>query len=393
LKYPLSIIVIILFIIINFISCSDDPPTSIGIDLLDGDYLIVNTFDTQDDSVTQFSSFFKEVIPLGLSSKVLIGKKDELEASTLMDFAFFIEDSLRQDFLDGNITVNQAFIELTPQYTYTDTTAAYDFSVHKINSDWSILGFTSDSLANLSFDAEDLSSNKNFTDSIYTFDLNNDFVLQWIKISIDSSLGENNGIYYKPTVNTGKVVGFQALTTTSSDAAKLKVVIEKQGSFVDTIRAFIFGDVSAVAADLPVLPAEDIGVQASTTIQSKLFFDLSEVPPDIIINKAELILTEDTLSSITGSSFNSNLAVFKITDSSDVTVDEGNGILLIKNENTYTANITTFITSWITNEDNQGMVIRSASLVEGLELFAIRGSEHPELSERPRLRIVFTSKE
>jgi hypothetical protein len=360
--------------------------------LLDGDFLIVSTFDTQDDSVTQFSSFFKEVVPLGLSSKVLIGKRDELEATALMDFAFFIVDSLQQDFLDGNITVNQAFIELTPQYTYTDTNAAYDFTVHQITSNWS-LGFTSDSLANLTYDQADLSSNKNFTDSIYTFDLDNDFVLQWIKNSIDSSLGDNNGIYYKPTMSTGKVVGFQALTTTSTDAAKLKVVIEKQGSFVDTIRAFIFADVSAVEADLPVLPVVDIGVQASVTIQSKLFFDLSEVPPDIVINKAELILTEDTLSSITGSSFDSNLLVFKITDSSDVTIDEGIAILLSKKNNIYTGDITSFVTSWINNEDNQGIVVQPASLIEGLELFAIRGSEYPELSERPRLRIVFTSKE
>jgi hypothetical protein len=309
-----------------------------------------------------------------------------------MDFAFFIVDSLQQDFLDGNITVNQAFIELTPQYTYTDSMAEYDFTVHEITSDWSI-GFTSDSLVNLSFNAEDLSSNKNFTDSIYTFDLNSDFVLQWIKNSIDTSLGTNNGLYFIPTMSTGKVVGFQALTATSSTAAKLKVVIEKPGSFVDTIRAFIFADVSAIISDLPVLPAVDIGVQASTTIQSSLFFNLSEVPRDIVINKAELILTEDTLSSITGSSFNSNLAVFQITDSSDLTINENSGILLGKHNNIYTGDITSFITSWINNEDNQGMVIRPASLIEGLELFAIRGSEYPELSERPRLRIVFTSKE
>ena len=164
-KYPLSFIVIILLTVLNIFSCSDDP-SSIGIDLLEGDYLIVSTFDTQDDTVTQSSSFFKEVVPLGLSSRVLIGKRDELEATSLMDFMFFIEDSLRQDFLDDNITVNQAFMELTPTYIYTDSIAEYDFTVHEITSDWSI-GFTSDSLANLSFNAEDLSSNKNFTDSIY----------------------------------------------------------------------------------------------------------------------------------------------------------------------------------------------------------------------------------
>jgi hypothetical protein len=392
LKYPLSFIAILLFIVINFLTCSDDP-TSIGIDLLDGDFLIISTIDTKDDTITQSSSYFKKVVPLGLSSKLLIGKRDELEATTLMNFVFFIEDSLEQDFLDDNIGVTQAFIELTPtSYIYTDENADYDFTVHEITSNWSI-EFTSDSLANLSFNEEDLSSNKNFTDSIYTFDLNNEFVLQWIKNSIDASLGTNNGIYFMPTVNTGKVVGFEALTPTSSDAAKLKVVIEKPGSFVDTIRAFIFADVSTIVSDLPVLPAADIGVQASTTIQSRLFIDLSEVPRDIIINKAELILTEDTLSSITGSSFNPNLAVFRITDSSDVTIDESTGTLLVKNKNTFTGNITSLITFWITSEDNQGMVIRSASLTEGIELFAIKGSGHSELSERPRLRIVYTSRE
>jgi len=391
-KYRFLFLAVTIISLLGILSCSDDP-SSIGIDLLEGDFVIISTFDTRDDTVSQSSSFFKEVVPLGLSSKVLIGRRDDLEATTLMDFAFFIVDSLRQDFLDGNITVTQAFIELSPIYTYTDEAAEYDFTVHNISSEWSITGFTSDSLANLSYDEVDLSSNKNFTDSIYTFDLNNEFVLQWIKITIDSSIGENNGIYIKPTMNTGKVIGFQALTTISSNAAKLRVVIEKQGSFVDTISAFIFADVSAVIADLPTLPVEDIGVQASTTIQSKLFFDLSEVPRDIIINKAELILTEDTLSSIKGSSFNLNLTVFKITDSSDVTIDEGDAITLDKENNIYTGDITSFITSWINNEDNQGIVIKPGFLIEGLELFAIKGSEHPELSERPRLRIVFTSKE
>ena len=391
-KYCFLFLTVILIGLLGILSCSDDP-SSIGIDLLEGDFVIVSTFDTRDDTVSQSSSFFKEVVPLGLSSNVLIGRRDDLEATTLMDFAFFIDDSLQQDFLDGNITVTHAFIELSPIYTYTDETAEYDFTVHNITSEWSITGFTSDSLANLTYDEDDLSSNKNFTDSIYTFDLNNEFVLQWIKIAIDSSLGENNGIYIKPTMNTGKVVGFQALTIISSNAAKLKVVIEKQGSYVDTISAFILADVSAIIADLPVLPVEDIGVQASTTIQSKLFFDLSKVPRDIIINKAELILTEDTLSSIKGSSFNPNLTVFLITDSSDLSLDEDRAVALNKENNIYTGDITSFITSWITNEDNQGMVIKPESLIDGLELFAIKGSEYPELSDRPRLRIVFTIKE
>jgi hypothetical protein len=392
LKYSLWFVVIAIPLVITFTSCSDDP-SSIGIDLLAGDFVIVSSFDTKDDSVFQSSSYFKEVVPLGLASRLLIGKRENIEATALMDFAFFINDSLEQDFLDGNITVNQATLELTPIYTYTDEMADFDFTVHKINSKWFPSDFTSDSLINLSYDAEDLSSNKNFTDSLYTFQLDNDFVLSWIKFTIDSSLEDINGIYYKPTMNSNKVVGFQALTTTSSTAAKLKIVIEKQGSFIDTIQPFIFSDVSAVVADIPVLPVESIALQSSITIQAKLFFDVSKVPRDVIINKAELILTADTLNSITGSSFNGNLLVYRVTDSSDVSVDEDNGIELKKDNDIYTGDVTSFITSWIINDNNEGMIIRPGSITEGLELFAIKGTEYPDSSMRPRLRIVFTSRE
>jgi hypothetical protein len=391
LKYPRYILVVILVIAFYLISCSDEP-TSIGIELLNGDLVIVSIFDTMDDSISQSSSYFKEVIPLGFSSKILIGRKDDIEASTLMNFVFFIDDSLEQDFLDDNITINHAFIELKPVYTYTDESADFDFTVHEITSSWTSTGFTSDSLADLTYDMTDLSSNKNFTDTLYTFDLENEFILSWIKSYIDTTLDRNNGIYYKPAMNSGKVVGFQALTTISSDAAKLKVVIEKQGSFIDTISGFIFSDASAVNADLPVLPAGDIGVQASVTIQSRLIFDLSAVPREVRINKAELILTVDTLYSVTGSPSSTNLAAYRVTDSSSVAIDEFSVIILAKENNVYTGNITSFIDSWVTNEDNQGLVIRSASLLEGLELFAIKGSDQTQISERPRLRIVFTGK-
>jgi hypothetical protein len=375
-----------------FTSCSDDP-SSIGIDLLAGDFVIVSSFDTKDDSVFQSSSYFKEVLPLGLASRLLIGKRDDIEASALMDFAFFINDSMKQDFLDGNITVNKATIELTPIYTYTDESAEFDFTVHKINSDWAPASFTSDSLPGLSFDAEDLSSNKNFTDSLYTFDLNNDFVLSWIKFTLDSSLEAVNGIYYQPTMNSNKVVGFQALTTTSSTAAKLKIVIEKQGSYTDTIQPFIFSDVSAVVGDVPVLPAESIALQSSITVQGKLFFDVSNVPREVIVNQAELILTADTLNSITGSSFNGNLLAYRVTDSTDNSIDEDNAIELRKDNDVYSGDVTSFVTLWIANNNNEGMIIRPGSITEGLELFAIKGSEYPDSSMRPRLRIVFTSRE
>jgi hypothetical protein len=391
LKHSL-VLFVIGFIIVTLSACSDDP-SSIGIDLLQRDFIFVSEFDSQIDSLSQSSSFFKKVIPLGFSSKILLGKRDDTEASVLMRFAFAINDSMKDDFLEDRININNAYIELTPTYTFTDTLAPFDFSVHKINNNWSLTEFTGDSLDNLSYENEDLSSNKNFTDSLYTFNLDNDLIISWIKFSIDTSLGKNFGIYYKPDLSAGKIIGFEAFTFTSTDAAKLKVIVEKPGSYIDTISGFIFGDVSAVKTEDPMNTAGKIVVQASTTLQSKLFFDLSTIPENIIINRADLIIQEDTLNSIIGSGFGTNLAVYMITEADSNIVDESSGVTLAESDNVFTANITDIINFWYSGGDNSGMIIRSASIIDGLNLIALRGSGYQVESERPRLKIVYTSRE
>ncbi len=389
-----KILVLIILVIFALLlgSCSDEP-TNIGIDLVDRDLISIKTFDTRDSSIFQTSSYFKEVVPLGFSSKILIGKRDSITASTLMKFLFFVDDSMRQDFLDGNIVVNEAFIKLTPAYTFAaaDTTANMDFTVHKINTGWAASSFTIDSLASLDYDQQDLVTSREFTDSLYTVGLDAGLINSWIINSIDSTMESNYGIYCKPVESSAKIVGFEALTTTSTEAVKISVVIEKAGSYVDTIKGFIFLDVSVVDAPVPVLPQGEIGVQGSVSIQSKIFFDLSGIPHDIIVNNAELFITADTINSITGTPFNGNLKVYKVTDSTDNST-EGNGILIARVGDTYQGNITGLLNEWISTGNNQGLIIKPVEVDEGLELFALKGSDYPDSTQRPRLRIIYTQR-
>jgi len=110
----------------------------------------------------------------------------------------------------------------------------------------------------------------------------------------------------------------------------------------------------------------------------------------VVVNNAELILTIDTLNTITGSSFNSNINAYRITDSSSIAFDESFGTELVKEGNVYIGDITPFVNFWLNNRDNHGLLLRSQSFMEGLELFALKGSNFPVQSERPRLKIVFT---
>ena len=131
-----------------FISCSDEP-SSLGVELIGSDYIIVKTYDSINDTISQNSSYFKTVIPLGSADWILVGKYQSTEASSLLKFVFGLADSVKADVLADSINVLNSWIELRNRYTYIDTLATMNFTVHKVNSYWSVVVFTIDSLLTL----------------------------------------------------------------------------------------------------------------------------------------------------------------------------------------------------------------------------------------------------
>ncbi len=388
----ISVILLILIISVSFLACEDEP-SAIGIELLASDLISVRTFDSQIDTLDQNSGYHKKVIQLGTSSKILIGKHDNIEASTLLKFIFGLADTLKDDIIAGDLVVNEAWIELTTRYVYVDSNEVMDFTVHKVNSFWDHSAFTIDSLPKLSYEMNDISSNKEITDTNYVFNIDPDVILSWMKNAADTSLEKNYGIYLRPVNNSGKVVGFQALTATSSEAAKLTLVIEKTGSYVDTINGFIFADVSVVDGDLPVLPSEDIAVQSSISVNSIITFDLSSLPDGAVINSAELIIKKDSINTRTGTSFANELLAYFVEDSTAKEVNEGGAFKLSFIDNGYSGDITSYVRIWINEKRNQGVILRSGNDIEGLELFALKGSNAVNFAERPRIKIVYTARE
>jgi len=387
--------ILLLLAVLTLISACNDEPSSLGIEILESDYIIVKTFDSQTDTIEQNSSFFNRVIPLGNSDWVLIGKiqtsTQTLASSALLKFIFGLPDSIEQDITEDSINVLDSWIILTNKYVYGDTLATMSFTTHKVNSNWSANTFTIDDLPSLQYEPDDVSSDLTTSDTLYSFHLDDNLVYSWMKNSVDTSLAKNYGIYLEPTSTSNKIIGFQALTPTSSQAAKLFVVIEKPGSFIDTINGFVSGDISAVAGTEPILPAGLDCVQSSVTINSRLKFDIGVLPVGLVINKAKLILTQDSINSVFGSSYNNSLRIFYL-NSNDSIKTEGNPIILSYKDNQYTGDITAFVRSWVSKNENFGMLIQSGNQISGTDLFALKGSDYSEISERPRVIITFTVK-
>ena len=390
-KNKLASILLFLISIAFFVSCEDEP-SSIGVELISGDLIVVKTFDSGIDAVSQSSSYFKNVITLGSSTWILLGKYQDIEASTLLKFIFGFSDSLRTDVIDGKINVMDAWIVLRDRYTYGDTLASMEFTTHKVNSNWSFTQFTIDSLSKLQYENEDIGSNLIATDTNYTFNLDESVVLSWMKNSADNMLESNHGIYLKPKEMSGKVTGFEALTAISSEAAKLFVVIEKAGVYTDTINGFIIGDVGLVDGEVPNLPPGLIGMQSSIAINSKLKFDVAGLPKGLVVNKAELILTKDSLNSVPGTTFSNTLraSLLRYSDSLNT---QGSAVSLTFSNNEYIGNITSFLRRWIDTGENNGLLLQAGNQVDGLELFAIFGSDAADLSLRPALKVTYTIKE
>lgn len=377
-----------------FLSCTDEP-SSLGIGLIESDYIVVKTFDSGIDTIEQNSSFLKKVIPLGNSDWILVGKYQNnvtnVKASSLMKFIFGLADSLKNDVKAGNINVLDSWIDLRNRYVYVDSLAVMNFTVHKVNSSWSSTSFTIDSLSKLQYDINDVSSDFSIEDTSYSFHIDETLTLGWMKNSADKTLESNFGIYLEPTSASNKVVGFQALTPLSSQAAKLFVVIEKPGVYIDTISGFVSADISLVDGPIPTLLSDLMCVQSSVAINSKLTFDIGVLPLGLVINKAELIITSDSTNSIKGSSFNNSLRVYYLK-SDDSSKTEGNPISLTFKENKFTGDITTFVRNWVSRKENFGLLIETGNQFLGLDLFALKGSNYSEISERPRLRITYTIK-
>jgi hypothetical protein len=339
----------------------------------------------------QASSYFKRTIPLGNASTLLIGKSHNVEASVLMKFLIILSDSIRTAMLNDSATVKSSWIELSKVYTFGDSLAPLDFTVHKVNSPWTASGFDADSLPGLSYDASDLSSNRKFTDTLTTFTLSNSIATEWLKESADTTLSSSEGIYFKPSQNAKKVIGYQALSISSSVATLLKIVIEKPGVYTDTLTFFPAQDISVVKGNLPQIPQEDIMVQAGLIANSKIWFDVSRIPGNTLINHAELTFNVDTLETVTGDNYLNSLVAINLSDSTTLAYDTLQSIVLYRNGNQFTGNITAIVQKWIDTGENQGMLIQANNQSRGLELFALKGSSAKDYSLRPRLKIIYTS--
>ena len=378
-------------IIFLLISCNDTP-TDLGTSFLDQDGVEVIRLDSSTDSIPQSSYSFKNIVSLGSSSQLLLGKAENVTSHTLLNFVFAIPDSIKEEITAQTLTVLDSWVELTKSYSFGDSSASFDYKVFKINSSWTSSTFTADSFSTLSYDNTDLSADRRTNnDTVYSFHLATSLASSWLQNYVDTSVASNYGILLSPSDDTKKVLGFTAYNLSGINDPRLRIVVKKpEWAQNDTLIGYIASDISVVLGNIPDVGIENLVIQSSLTSEAKLFFDLSALPENAVINSAVLTLTADTLQKKTGSSFTNSLSVFLLADSSSNELNTNYSYSLYPNGARYSGNITNILRAWNNNVSNQGILIKASSELNGVEIFAIKGSNAANVSDRPKLEIVYS---
>jgi hypothetical protein len=390
--------VLVPLLAIIFYSCKE-APRDFNSGLLGPDQINLVNLDTFVAGVNENSASFKTVVTTGSATTLLLGNYtthsgNTQQASLLMQFSYStISDSNKADLLDGNAVVADAWISFVKTYAFGDTlTNQLDCGVYQINTSWTSAGFNADSLGDFSYNGNDVSGQKVLaSDSthIYRVHINGSAIKSQIS---DYANGiQDDGFYLKPGSSGNNVWGFGS--NSSSYPAALVVVLNKLGVFADTLYFNVLNDVSILSGNI-VTGAQDIYVQSSLISQARIAFDMSIIPPGSIINQAKLLLTADRPNTVNGTVFNSNILCYNIADSSSKITDSTLSFVTISPQDsvTYEGDITAFVQKWVTKKLNQGLLLTPADGLNGMNIFAFKGSNANNALQRPRLIILYTKK-
>jgi len=375
------------------VSCNQDP-TSVGYDLIKDDAtLSFHQFDTDSVNVKLNSYTFQRNQLLGVASKLLLGRNEKYEAQALLRYEFSLPDSVITLVQENKLNISEASIYVKLKYYLGDKSLPFDFTVHRITSNWSTAGFNTDSLNLLQYENRDIAFEKAVDDTSIAFKLDPSVVLEWIKFSVDSNSAEPNyGILIKPTPGTKRIVGFNAYQLfTDTDLPSLTIMYGRN-EVTDTLSTLPYMDLHAIIG-APETSDNDIVLQGGLFNRGFLYFDLAGLPKNIIINKAELELYVNELKTFDGEPASDSIIVKVLADSTNKTYTSDSTIttVLSRSGDKFTGDIAWIVQKWVsdTSYTNQGLELYLEDEKESLATIWIYGTHSVNNYNRPKLKITY----
>lgn len=379
-------------------SCSENPAITGFNTLNPSDSLIVTRFDSTRDSV---SIRHKQIVQhdiLGGTRRFLVGRYENLVAHSLIRFRLGLTSEIRDAIKNSNFSIVSARIKMNPVYKFGDAqNNSFGMEIFEVYTYFDEFKFNIDSLKSGRYEIlrDNILTRSIDDDTLYYCELNSSKVLEWFKQLASDTSKKISGILLSPTSTTNIIKGFASSNAYAVGHPTVLEIIAQYNSKVDSsLKYTVDADLHVVEINETIVTDEaKIVLQSGIRTKSLIYFDISKVPYNAIVNSALLRLYPDTIASKFGTSHHDSILVQFVTDSSKISIDSAFSYTLTKtSQGYYEGQITYFVQKWIDNKNNQGLLLSTRDPDGGVDKFIFYGPQSVYIERRPQLIINYSHK-
>lgn len=390
-KYSFGIIMFLLLSNV-FTSCENDP-TSVGITFIDPeDTTSTRVLDSQIDSMDITADNYKYYISTYTSNSFMIGNYQNYTSKSMLKFVEVSPDYDSAKVISAVLTLKYN------GYFFQNDNGLTAFDVYKMNTDFNYPDVLYDSVSPANYGTVSQGSylgTPSDTQQIKVT-LNNSLASEWLEYAADTAYQfKNYGVMLLPNASSNTIKGFYSFVNTSDFIPYVTVILTKNG-VQDTLTLNISEQVSLTDAPLSVVPADRFALQTGIVFRNVLKFDLSKLPPNVIINNVHFTFTLDSKNSFIQADADKRITIGAVVDSATKTDSLFTNVSPEDSIN-YIASSTSLngiFQRWNTGElPNLGLSMRTITESTNLDYFVFYSPSYTDAALIPRIRITYTPRQ
>lgn len=337
--------------------------------------------------MTITSQNYKKFATDYVTSAFLVGRYQNYESKTLLKFT-----NIGTDF-DSSTVISATLKLKTSGYYFKDEMGTTDFDIYQALENFNYTTVTFDSINSSNIGNISLGNYSGVVNDSQTIDisLNNQIVKDWFEYAADTNYAvKNYGVLLQPRISSTTVKGFYSSSTNTIDLVPSLTVIYSKNNEVDTLLLDFSEFASMSDAPSSVIPQEHFLLQNGVAYRDILNFDLSKLPPNVIINNATLEFTLDNSLSFISVTTPTTIIIGMVIDSSAKT-DSLFTQAFLEDSIKYSVSINSIVQRWNSGElPNFGITLKNIFEIQNLDNFAIYSPAYTDPNKRPRLKITYT---
>ena len=382
-------LLILLLPVVIFLSGCENSPNDLGLIYISPfDTLNKKVLDSRKDSILITSTNTLKYINTSISPYIFVGRYQTYESRSLLKFI-----SLPTGY--DSFTVVSANLKLRYNNTFfQDSLGLNSFNCYRLNRYIDFSQVTYDQVTSSDIGNTSLGTYSGvLTDTAYVnIPFNGQIVSEWLKNTSDTNTYKNYGIILLSNTNSTTIRGFYSANI-SGLGPSMTLVLNK-GSETDTV-TLNFSSTSFIAdAPASIIPNGRIILQSGVSYKCNLKFDLSKLPPNVIINEAYLELKFDPAYSFTSQNFQDRrIAIAMLTDTTLVNIDNNYFYTTLVDSITYGVRLNSIFQRWNSGTAvNYGIQLRNLTDATSLNKCALYSPLASDVIKTPYLRILYTKR-